>query len=164
MPTTRTAYLGHLVMVKVQREACAVVVQVGRAWQAGGAGQRGLRCAALPPGCTGRLQALARGPLPALLPWWALGAQGVRPAGQQARLSPAPHLGRHTRGGRDMGSHRHTQASRGKIHGQGQQVPGLYPTPPTRDPRLTPAPGRTPAEQGWPRGRVGTGGLPALGS
>jgi hypothetical protein len=75
---TRTTHLGQLVAAESQREASTVVVQVPSAWEAGGIGWQGFFCPTLPPGLTGRLQALARRLLLALLSRWALGIQGIR--------------------------------------------------------------------------------------
>jgi len=93
----RAAHLRHLITVETQGEAGTVVVQVAGARLAWGAGQRGLLRTTCPPGRAGWLQTLARGLLQALLPRRALGAQGIRPASQQAGLLAAPHLGAHGR-------------------------------------------------------------------
>lgn len=138
-PPSQTTHLGHLVAVEVQREAGTVVVQVAGVRQAQGAGQQGLLGATLPPGCTRRLQALAWGLLSAPLSRWALGAQGVGPASQQARPAPTPHLGqartRDRRGRTQTKTHGHTRAPcRRERHGRGQQGPER-PAPP-RPPRM----------------------------
>lgn len=156
-PASGTTHLGHLVAVEAQGQAGTVVVQVARARQAQGAGEQGLLSATLPPGRTGRLQALAWGLLLAPLPWRALGTQGVGSAGQQARLVPTPHLGqartRDRRRDTQKKTHRHTRAPRRRERrGWGQQGPGC-PAPP-RSPRTNSEPEWTPTRAGVVRRRT----------
>lgn len=145
-PGPALTHLGHLVAVEAQREAGAVVVQVPGAWHTGGAGQQGLLGAALPPGRAGRLQTLSRGPLPTLLARGALGIQRVGPAGQQARLPSAPHLGR----AQQMRTHRSHIGRQTDRQARGQHVPG--PCSPT-----TQGSGAEPSTSKDPPGRDGRG-------
>ena len=139
-PLGWAAHLGHLLTVEAQGEAGTVVVQVAGARLARGAGQHRLLRSTRPPGRTGRLQALARGLLQAPLPRRALGAQGVRPASQQAGLLAAPHLG-----GTRMGP-AETQHHAGRNTALIMSPRAGHPLPPQGTPGEGP-----PAEQGGPR-------------